>query len=543
MKCYLRTCLLATTVLVFSPGLIHAAATDTETAEHDPAEIAIGERLFLETRFAQAYYAQPGTADPLMAHTRTTKGQLPGPFAGQTMNCRACHMVDEHRHSAGMRSYADYAARSPVPAREDGLQHAERNAMSMVNIALPREPGVLFHFDGEFNSLEDLVRGTLSGRNFGWLPDEEQTAIAHVARVIRDDNGTGELAQEFGGSYRKILKGSAKDIPAELRLPTEYRIDVDKADDQQIFDAVARLVATYVRDLGFARDEQGNYTGSPYDRFLQANNLPRQAANAETAAAYGQRLLKAVESLKTPRFISAQAGSFATHNQTFRFGPTELQGMKLFFRRGSEGTPGGNCNACHNAPHFSDFRFHNTGMTQHNYDALHGSGAFARLAIPDLKQRNQQPGRYLPATAQHPETTTMFRRPAARDQPGQTDLGLWNVYANADMPGPQHKLQAILCQQAKQQGLADCSKERLLPLAIAAFKTPVLRDLGHSAPYMHNGQFDSLQSAVEFYIASSALARQAGLRNADPALQHIHISAPEVEALTAFLRALNEDYD
>jgi cytochrome c peroxidase len=60
---------------------------------------------------------------------------------------------------------------------------------------------------------------------------------------------------------------------------------------------------------------------------------------------------------------------------------------------------------------------------------------------------------------------------------------------------------------------------------------------------MHNGQFDSLESVVEFYIASSALARQAGLRNADPALLHIHISAPEVEALTAFLRALNEDYD
>ena len=41
---------------------------------------------------------------------------------------------------------------------------------------------------------------TLTGRNYGWLPGESQLAVAHVARVIREDDGTGALAQTSGGS-------------------------------------------------------------------------------------------------------------------------------------------------------------------------------------------------------------------------------------------------------------------------------------------------------------------------------------------------------
>jgi hypothetical protein len=40
------------------------------------------------------------------------------------------------------------------------------------------------------------------------------------------------------------------------------------------------------------------------------------------------------------------------------------------------------------APNFTDFGLHNTGATQEEYDAVHGQGAFAALAIPDLLTRN-----------------------------------------------------------------------------------------------------------------------------------------------------------
>ena len=68
--------------------------------------------------------------------------------------------------------------------------------------------GVLFHLDAEFNSMEDLVAATFTGRNFGWLPGERAQAIAHVARVVRGDDGTGDLAQQFDGlSFRLLFYG------------------------------------------------------------------------------------------------------------------------------------------------------------------------------------------------------------------------------------------------------------------------------------------------------------------------------------------------
>ena len=36
--------------------------------------------------------------------------------------------------------------------------------------------------------------------NFGWLPSERALALAHVARVIRGDDGQGSLAQEFSAA-------------------------------------------------------------------------------------------------------------------------------------------------------------------------------------------------------------------------------------------------------------------------------------------------------------------------------------------------------
>ena len=74
----------------------------------------------------------------------------------------------------GMRTYADFARRSPIPVRADGKTHAPRNSPALVNSTLDRPGGILFHFDAEFNSMEDLVAATFTGRNYGWLPGERQ---------------------------------------------------------------------------------------------------------------------------------------------------------------------------------------------------------------------------------------------------------------------------------------------------------------------------------------------------------------------------------
>jgi cytochrome c peroxidase len=520
---------------------------NTVLADEDPAQNTIGERLFLETRFAQAYYANPSKADPVMDKTITTKNALRGPFAGKTMNCRACHMVDEHAKNptAGMRSYSDFAKRPPVPSRNDGAKTSGRNSMSMVNISIAHQTqeNAIFHFDGEFNSMEDLVRATLSGRNYGWQAHEKAIAFKHIANIIRKDSGKDELAQEFGGSYRKVLKGIAKDLPASLRLPAEYRLNVDTASDQQIVNTVAKLISAYVTNLGFSRDDKGQYNGSPYDEFLKLNNLPRKEKKNESLKDYNQRLIKAVEALKNPRFVKSKTRIFASHKQKFVFSSKELQGMKLFFNKGNKTKSGGNCASCHTAPHFSDFGFHNTGLVQQNYDELHGVGEFKKLMIPNLVKRNKNHDAFLPATSKHPKATSRFRSIATIDKPGYTDLGLWNIFVNPDMPAPQQKLKDIMCLQNKSAANKICNNAALLDNTIAAFKTPVLRDLGHSNPYMHTGQFVNLQQAVQFYIASSALAKNNHQRNSERAIKEINLTGKDINPLVAFLKSLNEDYE
>ena len=120
-----------------------------------------------------------------------------------------------------------------------------------------------------------------------------------------------------------------------------------------------------------------------------------------------------------------------------------------------------------------------------------------------------------------------------------TDLGIWNAFANPDMPSPQAKIRAILCDDQQPCPLSDSV---LLDRAIARFKTPGLRDLGHSAPYMHNGKFDTLDNIIGFYRGVSTQARTVTLRNGASQLQGIALTAGDVVSLVAFLKSLNEDY-
>jgi len=537
------------------------------------APAAVGERLFVETRFAQAfsvYLANGGkvndasVGDPVMGTVETTTPGAPitpGPFKGMSMNCRQCHLVDDvlTTPGGGMRTYADFARRSPIPDRGDGLTHTPRNSPPLVNATLDRPDGILLHFDTEFNSIEDLIVATFTGRNFGWLPGEQAQAIAHIARVVREDDGTGVIAQQFDGlSYGRLFTGSNPKIPAGFNLPPEYRILVGTATDQEIFTAVVNVVAAYVNGLRFGRPtDAGIPIRSPFDIFLEINGLPQQPDPAlnESPIDYSRRLRTLVNAPGfAPKFVSSNPnainGQFEFHpGQSFTFGATELDGLKIFLAEPAaipaslaEQAAGriGNCLVCHAAPDFTDFKLHNTGVAQKEFDdpatgTGHAPGAFAALSIPNLATRTAND---LPATEQHPGASGRFRSIPSSGTT-LTDLGVWNIFANPDMPNPQAKIRAILCNDQVPCPLSDAT---LLDQAIARFKTPGLRDLGHSQPYMHTGQFDTLDSIIGFYIGSSNQARAGTLRNGDAQLQGIALTAADVASLVAFLKSLNEDY-
>ena len=156
-----------------------------------------------------------------------------------------------------MRTYADFAVRSPLPDPGDGKRTAPRNSPPLVNASLDRPDGALFHFDGEFSTMEELTAGTFTGRNFGWLPGQKAEAIRHMAQVMREDDGSGVIAQQFDGlSYGILFTGANPAIPDELRLPPEFRAFIGSWTDQEVFDAVVKVVAAYVKQLQFSQQEE-----------------------------------------------------------------------------------------------------------------------------------------------------------------------------------------------------------------------------------------------------------------------------------------------
>jgi len=544
---------IAPLLLIVSCGSSGTAPNFPSEVESTPAEDSIGERLFLDTRFSE-YFAvnmtttnQPlAVGDPVVAQVQTMNGPLPGPFAGQSINCRSCHFVTEFTGvaGAGNRTYSDFTTRSPMPRMIGGIDHTPRNAMQMVGSLQPHSGPTFLHFDGEFVSPEDLVETTMTGRNFGWSPDQFAAAIAHIARIVREDDGSSQLARDrtAGYSYGKLFLGTDSGIPSDLRIPAADRIDVSKASDQQVVDLVAKCISTYMGDLLFSQDQFGRYIGSPYDVFLRVNHLPVQPNAGETAQQYAQRLYQILLQLSNPIYVNASDGSFQYHDQPFAFGPTELAGLKIFLKSAMGATDGsqhaGNCAACHVPPNFSDFSFHNTGVTQDEYDAANGTGSFATLSVPSLAERSANYDLYLPASVNHPNASERFRHAAVTGHPEFADLGLWNVYLNPDIPNPQAALASVVCASGN-----DCSVDKGLASSIAQFKTPTLRDLEDSAPYFHNGSRATFDDVVRFYIQMSQVARAGNMRNAPREFQSMSLSAEDVNAVVAFLKSLTEDYD
>ena len=245
--------------------------------------------------------------------------------------------------------------------------------------------------------------------------------------------------------------------------------------------------------------------------------------------------------LKNPIYITPNDGSFAYHAQPYQFGRTRAAGVEDFSGLGrcrAVNAHAGNCAACHQAPDFSDFVFHDNGVTQEEYDAANGSGAFMNLFIPDNATRLSSFDTYMPASPNHPDASEAFRHAAVAGSLQYADLGLWNVYLNPDIPNPQANLKGFVCAAGK-----DCSVDQGFASAIAQFKAPVLRDLEDSAPYFHNGSAPKFNDVVNHYIRMSQLAHAGAMRNAPPEFANMSLSQDDLAALVAFLQSLTEDYD
>ncbi len=145
------------------------------------------------------------------------------------------------------------------------------------------------------------------------------------------------------------------------------------------------------------------------------------------------------------------------------------------------------CVTCHNGPLLSDTSFHNLGLPERPW-----------LGGPD-------PGRWLGT-------------PQVKDDP----LNATGSFSDAP-DGRAAEWVTFLKRTPEDRG---------------QFKTPSLRNVSRTAPYMHGGHFSTLEAVVEFY---NTLPGSARIGHREESLRPAGLNGDEVRQLVAFLRSLDGD--
>lgn len=160
-------------------------------------------------------------------------------------------------------------------------------------------------------------------------------------------------------------------------------------------------------------------------------------------------------------------------NDKHTLSPAAERGAKLFIGKAR-------CILCHNGPNFSDGEFHNLGLSLQDPGRWQG--------IPKLKQ---DPFNGL----------------------GQ--------FSDAPASAVNDKVRYVI-QRRQNQG---------------EFKTPTLRQVATTAPYMHDGRFQTLLEVVQFY---NRMEPTDSLGKREDTLQPLHLAGKEEKDLVVFLESLTE---
>jgi cytochrome c peroxidase len=160
--------------------------------------------------------------------------------------------------------------------------------------------------------------------------------------------------------------------------------------------------------------------------------------------------------------------------------PAQVRGMDVFFKKAA-------CDRCHLGPHFLPDRFYEHDERTLRDRRIRTDPRTGR-EVPEIQGFNLTDGSY--------QNTGI-----GMDRP-DPDLGRYLVTHREEDKG--------------------------------AFKTPTLREIEHTAPYMHDGSLKTLEDVVEHYD-------RGGIKNPhlSPLITPLHLTAQEKHDLVAFLRALS----
>ena len=163
------------------------------------------------------------------------------------------------------------------------------------------------------------------------------------------------------------------------------------------------------------------------------------------------------------------------------FSSSARRGLKLFVGRGQ-------CRVCHGGANFTDGEFHNTGVPPLDDAGRMDSGRHAGIAALVASPFNLK-GRF-------------------SDDRSEAEGSL---------------LQFL----------------RRTPETWGQFKTPSLRNVARSAPYMHQGQFASLRDVLQFYSTRAGTGNSGA--TGEKILKPLQLSGRELDDLQAFLESLTDE--
>ncbi|MCX8079620.1 MAG: c-type cytochrome [Bacteroidia bacterium] len=75
---------------------------------------------------------------------------------------------------------------------------------------------------------------------------------------------------------------------------------------------------------------------------------------------------------------------------------------------------------------------------------------------------------------------------------------------------------------------------------LRAHRTPSLRNITRTAPYMHNGIFKTLEEVIDFYDSGGGAGKKFNLENQTIPPDSLHLTSDEKQALIEFLKTLDE---
>lgn len=366
-----------------------------------------------------------------------------------------------------------------------GVEEVRRNTPTLINSFRGR----WFFWDGRTDSLEAQVSGPLEE------PREHGFSRAEVVHLI---------AKEYRSDYEKLfgkipdevltrvpLQGLPSSSPVELSDPIgAYALATLKSDffyklfvtepDAQKQSSVDRLNLYLSAPDAKLSEWQKNFVALDPKT---VEFVTKVLMNVSVAIASFEKSLVAVDS-PWDRFVKTWS-SEAMSPQSFlsaEFDEEAYHGLQIFLSKGR-------CVLCHFGPTFSDGEFHNIGLPEKEDLGLGRS-----LGVLRVK----------------------------------------NHFLNCQNPWWDPRVELGNRESCRELPYLDSENLEI----VGAFKTPTLRNLATTAPYMHQGQFKTIEDVIEHY---NLLSVQPAIGHREETLKPLALSLEEKRSLVRFLDSLNSE--